>query len=178
VNEKEARLVLNEILAKLNQNEKFIGIGAIVFLVGWLLGMVLASVSYGAGTLYSVSENVFSSSGGSGIGFLGVIGAIAAIVVIYLRHAPTMNITWPAPVEIIQLAIAGVVALVALDLLWNNFTNSQNWNNAFGGLGAIGAANIPGWPITDYIAVLGVVVGAGVMVYGAYLEYSASKKTA
>ena len=85
--------MLNEILAKINPREKLIGIGAIVFAVGWLVGLVLASVSY-AGL---VSVNVWNESGGTGIGFVGLLAAIAAVVVIYLKYAPNMKITWPAP---------------------------------------------------------------------------------
>ena len=160
--------MLNEILAKLTKNEKMIGIGAVVFLVGWLVGLLLASVSY-AGI---ASVNVWNESGGTGLGMLGVLAAVAALVVIYLKYAPNMNITWPQPIPVILLVIAGVAGLVALDLLWNNFSNSQDWGKAFGGLGATG---YPGWPITDWIAVAGVVAGAGIMVYAAYMEWTASK---
>lgn len=161
--------MLNELMAKINPREKLIGIGAIVFLVGWLVGFLLASVSY-AGI---VSVNVFNESGGSGLGFLGVLGAIAALVVIYLRYAPNMNITWPAPIEVIQLGIAAVVGVVALYLLWQNFTHSQDWGKVAG----IGTAGFPSWPITDWIAVAGVVAGAAIMVWGAYQDWTLNKKT-
>jgi hypothetical protein len=166
--EKEAQLVLNELMAKINPREKLIGIGAIVFLVGWLIGFLLASVSYSI-----VSINVFNNSGGSGLGFIGVLGAIAAIVVIYLRYAPNMNITWPAPIEVIQLAIAAVVGVVALYLLWQNFSNSQDWGKAAG----LGITGYPSWPITDWIAVAGVVAGAAIMVWGAFQDWTLNKKT-
>ena len=163
--------MLNEILAKLTKNEKLIVAGAVVFLVAWLFGMILASWSYGVAP-YSFSENVFSASGGAGAGFLGVLGAVAAVVVIYLKYAPNMKITWPAPVEIIELAIAGVVGLIALYLLWTNFSNSSV-TSICGGY-----AGCPSWPITDWIAVLGVVVGAAIMVFGAYMEWAPTRKAA
>ncbi|HEX7612830.1 MAG TPA: hypothetical protein VF371_08650, partial [Candidatus Limnocylindrales bacterium] len=125
--------MLNEILAKLTKNEKLIGIGAVVFLVGWLVGFLLASVSY----LGYTAGNVWNSSGGTGIGFLGVLAAVAAIVVIYLKYAPNTNITWPQPVPVILLAISGVAGVVALLLLWYNFSNSQDW-------GKLGAG-YPSW---------------------------------
>jgi len=159
--------VLNELMAKINPREKLIGIGAIVFLVGWLVGFLLASVSY-AGI---VSINVFNESGGSGLGFIGVLGAIAALVVIYLRYAPNMNITWPAPIEVIQLAIAAVVGVVALYLLWQNFSHSQDWGKVSG------IAGYPSWPITDWIAVAGVVAGAAIMAWGAFQDWTLNKKT-
>jgi hypothetical protein len=165
--EKEDQGVLNEILAKINPREKLIGIGAIVFVVGWLVGLLLASVSY-AGL---VSVNVWNQSGGTGIGFVGLLAAIAAVVVIYLKYAPNMKITWPAPIPVILLGIAAVAALVALYLLWNNFSNSQDWGKAVG----LGITGYPSWPITDWIAVAGVVVGAGIMLWGAYQEWTLSK---
>jgi hypothetical protein len=168
--EKEDLPVLNEILAKINAREKLIGIGAIVFVVGWLVGLILASVSYGSG-VYSYSVNVWNESGGTGLGLLGVLAAIAAVVVIYLKYAPNMKITWPAPIPVILLGIAGVAALVALYLLWNNFSNSQDWGKVTG----LGVTGFPSWPITDWIAVAGVVVGAGIMLWGAYQEWTLSK---
>ena len=159
--------MLNEILAKINPREKLIGIGAIVFVVGWLVGFLLASVSYAGFT----AGNVWNSSGGTGIGFVGLLAAIAAVVVIYLKYAPNMKITWPAPIPVILLGIAGVAAVIALYLLWNNFSNSQDWNK----LASLAGAAYPSWPITDYIAVAGVVVGAGIMVWGAYQEWTLSK---
>jgi hypothetical protein len=169
--EKEASPVLNEILAKLDRNEKLIGAGAVVFLVAWLFGIILASWSYGSPP-YSFSENVFSASGGTGLGILGVLGAVAAIAVIYLKYAPNMKITWPAPVEVVELGIAAVVGLVALYLLWTNFSNSSITNVCNG------VAGCPSWPMTDWIAVIGVVVGAAVMLLGAYQEWAVTKKAA
>jgi hypothetical protein len=165
--EKEDQGVLNEILAKINPREKLIGIGAIVFVVGWLVGFLLASVSYAG---FAVG-NVWNESGGTGIGFVGLLAAIAAVVVIYLKYAPNMKITWPAPIPVIELVIAAVAGLVALDLLWNNFSNSQDWGKAVG----LGITGYPSWPITDWIAVAGVVVGAGIMIWGAYQEWTLSK---
>jgi hypothetical protein len=173
--EKEALDVLNEILAKVNPREKLIGIGAIVFLVGWLVGLLLASVSYNYG-VGSVSANVFNESGGTGLGFLGVVAAVAALAVLYLKYAPNMQgkVTWPQPIPVILLVISAVAGLVALDLLWNNFSNSQDWGKATG----LGVTGFPSWPITDWIAVLGVVVGAGIMCYAAYMEWNTNKSAA
>jgi hypothetical protein len=162
--------VLNEIIAKLNPREKLIAIGGVVFVVGWLVGLVLASASYNYG-IGSVSTNVWNESGGTGIGILGLLAAVAAIAVLYLKYAPNMKITWPAPIPVILLGISAVAGLVALDLLWNNFSNSQDWGKVAG----IAATGFPAWPITDWIAVAGVVAGAAVMLWGAYQEWTLSK---
>jgi hypothetical protein len=167
MHEKEALRVLNEILAKVNPREKLIGIGAIVFLVGWLIGLLLAT--YGSGLF---SGNVFNEEGGTGIGFLGVLGAIAAIGVIYVKYTPSIKITWPAPIPVVLLAIAAVVGIVALYLLWTNFSRFQDWGKLSWSLDA---SSYPGWPITDWIAVLGVVAGAVIMCWGAYQEWTLSK---
>jgi hypothetical protein len=141
--EKEALLVLNEILAKLNQNEKLMGGGAIVFIVGWLVGFLLATVS---------------------------VGAIAMLAILYIKYAPNMNVNWPAPLELIELIVAAVVGIVALYLLWQNWDHSNSFNICAGYTGC------PSWPITDWIAVLGVVVGGALMCYGGYMQWVAAGK--
>jgi hypothetical protein len=171
--EKEALLVLQEMLAKLNPREKLIGLGAVIFIVGWLIGLLLASVSYSFG-LGSVSVNVWNESGGTGIGFLGLLAAVAALALIYVKYTPTIKVTWPAPIAVIQLAIAAVAGIVALLLLWYNFSNSQDWGKVTG----LGITGFPGWPITDWIAVLGVVAGGALMVWGAYQEWTLNKTAA
>jgi hypothetical protein len=167
--EKEARLVVNEILAKLNMNEKLIGLGAIVFVVGWLIGFLLATVSYAG----FAGGNVFNDSGGTGLGFIGLLGAIALIAILYVKYAPNMKVNWPVPVELIVLIVAAVVGVVALYLLWQNWSHSNDWNSVTSLCGLAGAA-CPSWPITDWIAVLGVVVGAALSCYGAYMAWVAA----
>jgi hypothetical protein len=167
--EKEALLVLNEILAKLNQNEKLMGGGAIVFIVGWLVGFLLATVSVGTG-LGSFGGNVFNESGGTGLGFIGLLGAIAMLAILYIKYAPNMNVNWPAPLELIELIVAAVVGIVALYLLWQNWDHSNSFNICAGYTGC------PSWPITDWIAVLGVVVGGALMCYGGYMQWVAAGK--
>ena len=146
--------MINEILAKLNQNEKLVGGGAIGVAVGWLLGLILTSGWYGA-------------SNAQGLGLIALAAAIVAVVVLYLKYAPNQNITWPAPVPMIMLglgaaaAIAGVLAL----LLAVVYDPCGGYCNAI--LGSLGA----GKPFTLYIAALIVAAGGGVMAWGGYQEY-------
>lgn len=89
--------MLNEILGKMNSNEKLIGLGAIVVAIAWIIGLG----SYGV------------ASGGS-VGFLSLLCAAAAVVVIYLKYAPDTKINWPAPIPLILLILGGVCALGGL----------------------------------------------------------------
>lgn len=157
--EKEAQPVLNEIMAKLTKNEKLIGIGAVVVAVAWVLGLVITSGWYG-------------SSGAQTTGLLAVAAAVAAVVVLYLKYAPNTNITWPAPLPVILLVLAGVTAVVALLGLFMAFTYDpcQGFCNIAGYPG-------PAKPITLYLAAGAVLVGGGLMVYAAYLSYQESAGT-
>ena len=56
--------MVNEILAKLNQNEKIIGGGAIAILVGWILGLILTS---------SGGFSWYGQSGAQGTGLLAIL---------------------------------------------------------------------------------------------------------
>ena len=149
--------MLNEIIAKLTKNEKLIGIGAAVVAVAWVLGLVITSGWYG-------------SSGAQMTGLLAVLAAAAAVVVLYLKYAPNTNITWPAPLPVILLGIAAVAGAAALIGLLQAFTYDP-----FGGYGALISQYGGGKPVTIYLAAAGVVVGAGLMVYAAYLDWTASK---
>ena len=86
--------MLTEIMAKLTQNEKLIGIGARVcgrLAVGFILRASRTPVSSRATLVQRVRRH--------GHWPLAVLAAVAAIVVIYLKYAPNTNITWPAPVS-------------------------------------------------------------------------------
>ena len=154
--EKEALNVLNEILAKLTQNEKLIGIGAAIVAVAWLLGVL-------------ITDSWYSASGAQTMGLIAVIAAVVAVVVLYLKYAPNQNITWPAPLPVILLGIAAVAGVVALIGLLQAFTYDP-----FSGYGNLIGVKISK-PIMIYVAAAGVVVGAGLMVYATYLDWNASK---
>jgi hypothetical protein len=139
-------VVVQEFWAKLNANERLVGIGALVIIVSWIVGVL---GSYGLGT-----------------SILALLGAIAALVVLYLKYSPTSNVTWPAPIPVILLAIAAVVGVVELLALLQL-------------LSILGALSLFGGIFALYlIAAIGTVVGAAIMLWGSYQEWDASKRTA
>jgi hypothetical protein len=139
-------VVVQEFWAKLNANERLVGIGALVITVSWIVGVL---GSYGLGT-----------------SILALLGAIAALVVLYLKYSPTSNVTWPAPIPVILLAIAAVVGVVELLALLQL-------------LSILGALSLFGGIFALYlIAAIGTVVGAAIMLWGSYQEWDASKRTA
>ncbi len=127
--------MVQEIWAKFNANERLIGIGALVVIVGWIVGLI--------------------SPFGVGANALALIAAIVALVILYLKYSPTSNVTWPAPVATILLAVsavAGIIALLGLSWLW------------VGGL--------------YLLAALATIVGAAIMLWGSFQEWQAAQKTA
>jgi len=127
--------VVQEIWAKFNANERLVAIGALVVVLGWIVGLI--------------------SPFGVGANTVALLAALAALVVLYVKYSPTSNVTWPAPVPVILLGIgvvAGILALLGLTWLY------------FGGLYIISA--------------LATLIGAGLMVWGAFQEWQASQKTA
>ncbi len=96
---------------------------------------------------------------GLGAGSLGLLGAIAVLVILFLKYSPTQNINWPIQVELINLGIAAVVGLSALLTL----------------LEVLSLISLLG--ITAILALALFVIGAAVMVWGAWQEYQAMPKT-
>jgi small-conductance mechanosensitive channel len=99
-----------------------------------------------------------------GAGSLGLLAAIAALVVLYLKYAPNTNITWPLPPGQILMALSAVVAIIALlnliDLLGYISLLAQ-----YGGA-------------TTVIGLAAYWIGAGLMGWSAYKEWTASKTAA
>jgi hypothetical protein len=121
---------------KLNAFERLAGIGAIVIIVSWLVGIA------------------------SGVGFgssIGLLGAIAVLVIYYLKYSPTQTIAWPMPVPTIVLGISAIVALLAI-------------------VGALSILNFLGAFGLYSLALIGAVVGAIIMVWGAWQDYQAMPK--
>ena len=79
---------VQEIWNKFNPRERLTGIGALVIVLGWIVGL---------------------TARGLGIGTLGLLGAVAVLVVLYLKYA-NPDIKWPIHVSLIVLAIAAIVA--------------------------------------------------------------------
>jgi hypothetical protein len=153
--------VLNQILAKLTAHEKMFGIGAVVSVVAWLIGLLLANWTSGVAGIYSFSYNVFTHEHGMDLGLIALLAAIAGVVVLYLKYAPNTNITWPVPLPMILFGI-GVVAVACSGLMLL--------------LGFLDAKDVLGdLPIFFWVADIGMVVGGALMAYPAYLDWAASK---
>jgi hypothetical protein len=130
---------LQDVWNKLNARERLSGIGAGLLILGWIVGLI----SYGIG----------SST-------IALVGALAVLAIFYVKYTPTMNVTWPAPVSLIVLAISGVVALLVLiDAL--NIFRFLGFASYFGG-GLI-------------VTLLLNVAGAALMIWGAWQEYQVVK---
>lgn len=79
---------------KLNANERLAGIGAVVLVIAWLVGVV---VGYGVG-----------------VSTVGLIGAIIVLAIYFLKYSPGQTVTWPAPIPTIVLVVAAISALLVL----------------------------------------------------------------
>jgi hypothetical protein len=157
--------VLNELWAKISARERFVVYGAGVTVVAWLIGVLLATKSYGGGSAYGVtipgySINFFTNYHGMDLGLIAMLAAVAVLVVIYLKYAPNMNITWPAPVATVLLGAA--VLSVACSALMTLLQLTSG----------IGIAD---WPIFAWVAVLGMLGGGAAMAWFAYQDYVAAK---
>ena len=157
--------MVNEILAKLNAHEKMFGAGAIVIVVGWLVGLILASkdycVSYLGQNVCSGSINFFTHEHGADLGLVALLAAIVGIVLLYLKYAPNTNIAWPAPLPVIMFGV-GVVALACAALVLI--------------LGFLDAKDVLGeLPIFFWVADIALVVGGALMAYPAYLDWNATR---
>ena len=78
---------------KLNANERIVGYGALIALLGWIVSIL---TSYGFGGGY------------------GFVSAIVVLVIYWLKYSPNSTINWPAPVPTIVLVITALGALFML----------------------------------------------------------------
>jgi hypothetical protein len=122
---------------KFNPRERQTAIGAGLVILGWIVS--IAGYGIGAGTI-------------------SLLGAIAVLAIFYLKYAPNQNINWPAPVPLLVVGIAGLVALLAaIDVL-----TSLKYLGLLGfGIGVV--------------ALVLEAVGAGLMAWGAWQEYQIEK---
>lgn len=150
---------MQELWAKLSARDKFVVYGAVAVLVGWIVGEFIATISPCAGTGFNCGTYSYFAAGNAGtFAILGLVLAIVAVVIVYLKVAPNMNITWPMPVAQILLGVSGATlicgALVVLMQL------------SYG----LGAA-----PVTMWLADVIFVGGGAVMAWFSYQEYLAVK---
>jgi hypothetical protein len=98
---------------------------------------------------------------GIGTGSIPLLAAVAVLVIYYLQYSPSQEINWPAPVPTLVLGISAVAALLAI-------VSAIEWLGIMGVLGGFFAASI--------LSVIATAVGAGLMAYGAWQEYQATKQ--
>ncbi len=158
--------MLNELWAKVSAREKLVVYGAALAVLGVLVGLILATQSYGGGNIGgypipSVSVNYFTADTAGIFVWLTLIAAIASLVVVYLHIAPNMKITWPMPYAQILLGVAGATLVCAVLIVLGQLIRS-------GGFG-------PNPPIFMYIADVLVVAGGALAAYAAYMDWTASK---
>jgi hypothetical protein len=151
-----------ELWAKVSQRDRLVVFGAVAIIVGYLIGQVMASVNACAGLdisgLVCPSVNFFTWGNAGLFAILAVLAGIAAGVIVYLKIAPNMNITWPMPVSQILLGVCGLAlilgALTVLMQISNGLSDA---------------------PIGMWIADVVLVGGGAVATWGAYQEWLASK---
>jgi len=158
--------VLNQLWAKVSAREKLVVYGAALAVLGVLVGLILATKSYGGGNIAGynipgVSVNYFTADTASLFVWLTLIAAVASLVVVYLHAAPNMNITWPMPYAQILLGVAGATAVLAILIVLGQLIRA-------GGFG-------PEPPIFMYVADVMVVAGGVLAAYAAYMEWTSSK---
>ena len=108
-----------------------------------------------------------------GGGWIALIGAGAVIVIYWLKYSPN-QITWPAPIQLINLVIAGIIGLFAvIGLLFVLGIGSFG----FGLVGLTGGF-LGGVYAIAVVAAIAYAVGAGMMVLGTWREYQAMPTTA
>ena len=155
-----------QLWAKVSAREKLIVYGAAAAVIGVLVGLILATKSYGGGSVAGynipgVSINYFSADNAGLFGLLTLLAGIATLVVVYLHVAPNMNITWPMPYAQILLIAAGATAACAVLTILMQLIRA-------GGFG-------PEPPIFLYVADILIVAGGVFAAYIAYMDWAAAK---
>lgn len=154
--------MLQEIWAKISARERIIVYGAVAVLVGWIVGQFIATVNLCAGFNVPGASCTFSyfSAGNSGLfALLGLIAAIAAVVVLYLKVAPNMSVTWPLPISAILFYVCAATLVLGVLVVLMQVVYG-----------------LSGAPITMWIADLIFVGGGAAMAYVSYMEWVAAGK--
>jgi hypothetical protein len=97
---------------------------------------------------------------GAGAATISFLGALAVLAIFYVKYTPTIKVNWPAAPSLIVLVIAAIVAILELPDLLNAFR-------------LLGFASYFGGGIL--VSILLAVVGAVLMVWGAWQEYQVAK---
>jgi len=121
--------MVQEIWNKFNANEKLIGYGGVILVVVSLIGFVLR---------WATSST------------FGLLGGLIVLGILYVKYAPNMHVTWPAPLPLILLAVGGIVLVLQVLLILPD-------------LRFIAGA--------DAIVIIGLPLGAALVVWGAWQEY-------
>ncbi|MGA2512360.1 MAG: hypothetical protein ABSG37_01905 [Candidatus Limnocylindrales bacterium] len=155
--------MFNQLWAKLSASERFVAYGVVAVVVGWLLGTILGSTTVGGGSyagvnIPGVTVNYFSWGNAGLMSILALIFGIVGGVVLYLKIAPNMNITWPMPVGQILLGASALALICAVLTLLFQVTN-----------------NLSGAPALMYVADVVLIGGGALMAWGAYQGWLASK---
>lgn len=159
--------MVQQLWAKVNARERFMVYGAGAVVLGWIVGMFLGSKNSCADLGFNsslCSVNYFTLNNGGLFSFLALAAAIAVVVLLYLRYAPNMNITWPMPFAQLMLIVAAVAGVCALLLVLMQLTAP--------------VFSLTNGPIFEWIADVLVVGGAAVIAWFAYQEWLASKTAA
>ena len=154
--------MLQETWAKISARERLVIFGGIAVIVGWIVGEFIATVNLCGGLNiagYSCPSFSYFTAGNSGLfAILGLVAAIAAAVVVWLKVAPNMNITWPMPVAQVLLGVCAATLVFGILVVLMQISYG-----------------LAGAPITMWVADVIFVGGGGLQAYAAYMEYTASK---
>ena len=131
---------------KLNANERMAATGAVVVFILTLLG-------------------------GS---WLPLIGSAVVLATYWLKYSPNQSFTWPAPIELINVVISGIIGIFALMSL---LVVLGIGSFGFGALGLYGGI-FSGMVLVAVAGVIAFGVGAGMMFLGTWREYQAMPKSA
>jgi hypothetical protein len=121
--------MVQEIWNKLNPNERIAAYGGIILLVVSLIGYAMRW---------------------GNVATFGLLAGLIVLGLLYVKNAPNMSVTWPAPFSLILLIVGGVaLILLALQILPD-------------------LRFIAG---VDAIVIIGLPLGAALVTWGAWQEY-------
>ena len=157
--------MFNELWAKVSAREKLVVYGALIALVGVVVGLILATKSYGGGsvggyTIPGVSVNYFTAENAGLFALLALVGGVATLGIIY-AHVAQMNVQWPAPYAQVLMVVAVATAVCAILIVLMQLIRA-------GGFG-------DGAPIFMFVADILAVAGGCFMAYVTYMDWTAAK---